>query len=159
MTLPDIARTALRGLQTNKLRAGLSTLGILVGIASIIAMLALGNGARVAVEQSFRFLGSDNMALAAKHEFDDGELVPVGEILSYQDGLDMPREVEMVDRVQMSVEGLARVRNTRTGLNMVIKGSTADALDTIVSDPNIQPLNWLKGAQLTAADLIGSGRF
>ena len=41
MTFPDIARTALRGLQTNKLRAGLSTLGILVGIASIIVRGAL----------------------------------------------------------------------------------------------------------------------
>ena len=85
MSLLDIVRTAFRGLETNKLRAALSTLGILVGIASIIAMLALGNGARVAVEQSFRFLGSDNVALAAKHELDDGELVPVGEILSFKD--------------------------------------------------------------------------
>lgn len=109
MSLLNIISTAIKGLETNKLRAALSTLGILVGIASIIAMLALGNGARVAVEQSFRFLGSDNVALAAKHEFDDGDLVPVGDILSFQDGLDMPKEVEMVDRVQMTVEGLVRV--------------------------------------------------
>ncbi len=46
MTFVNAVKTALLGLATNKLRSGLTTLGIIIGVASVIAMLALGNGAR-----------------------------------------------------------------------------------------------------------------
>ena len=95
----NVLRTALRGLAGGKLRAGLTTLGIIIGVASVIAVLALGNGARAAVESSFRLLGSDNVRITVKRKIDEGELVAVGEILSYEDGLLMPEQVELVDRV------------------------------------------------------------
>ena len=44
---------SLRGLAGNKFRAALTTLGIIIGVTSVITMLALGNGARAAVEDSF----------------------------------------------------------------------------------------------------------
>lgn len=40
--------TALRGLNGSKLRAALTTLGIIIGVTSVITVLALGNGARAA---------------------------------------------------------------------------------------------------------------
>ncbi len=64
MTVLNVLRTALRGITASKLRAGLTTLGIVIGVASVIAMLALGNGARAAVEASFRFLGSDTIRIS-----------------------------------------------------------------------------------------------
>ena len=62
----NLIKTAARGLGSNKLRAFLTTLGIIIGTASVIAMLALGNGARAAVEASFRSLGSDQVSIAAR---------------------------------------------------------------------------------------------
>ena len=105
MTLLDTLLTAFYGLTGNKLRAALTALGIIIGVASVIAMLALGNGARAAVEANFRFLGSDNIQISARQELDDGEWVSVGKILSYEDGLRMPGAVELVKRVEMSIHG------------------------------------------------------
>jgi len=64
MTLFDTLFTALRGVTANKLRAARTTLGVIIGVASVIVMLALGNGARAAVEANFRFLGSNRFRSA-----------------------------------------------------------------------------------------------
>jgi putative ABC transport system permease protein len=50
---------ALRALAANKLRTSLTTLGILIGVGAVIALLAIGQGAQAAVEQRFSFLGTD----------------------------------------------------------------------------------------------------
>jgi putative ABC transport system permease protein len=134
-------------------------LGIIIGVASVITMLALGNGARAAVEDSFRFLGSDNIRITAKNEFDEGELVPVGEVLSYEDALTMPRNVELVDQVVVSVGGSARVRRDRAVLDMVITGATFDALEMLPVQNQVQPVDWPDGVIVFGSDLMGQGRF
>jgi putative ABC transport system permease protein len=159
MTILDTLRTALRGITVNKLRAMLTTLGIIIGVASVIAMLALGNGARAAVEAGFRFLGSDSIRVSVKRELDQDELVPVGQILSYEDGLHMPGAIELVRRVEMSVSGAGKVRRGRAVLDMVITGATADAPDMLFSRNQVQPANWPEGAPLSSAAFIGQGRF
>jgi ABC-type antimicrobial peptide transport system permease subunit len=152
-------RTALRGLTGNRLRAGLTTLGIIIGVASVMAMLALGNGARAAVEDSFRFLGSDNIRVTAKFEFDDGELVAVGKNLSYEDGLLMPGAVALVDQVVMSVSGGARARHGRATVEMVVTGTTFDALESIAVQNELRPVGWLDDRNPRGHDYIGEGRF
>ena len=151
--------TALRGLLGNKLRAALTTLGIIIGVASVISMLALGNGARSAVESSFRFLGSDNVRITAKRKLDQGELVPVGERLSHEDGLLMSADVELVDQVIMSVSGGARVRHGRAVLDMVSTGVTHDALELMSVQSQVQPKDWPNGRPLRGSSFIGRGRF
>ena len=151
--------TALRGLAANKLRAGLTTLGIIIGVTSVIAMLALGNGARAAVEDSFRFLGSDNMRIVTKRKFDEGELVPVGKVVSYEDGLRMSKGVELVDQVVMSVSSGARVRRGREVVDMVVTGATFDALGMLPVQSQVQPVGWPEGVRLHGGDLIARGRF
>ena len=42
-------RTALRALRRNKLRSALTMLGIVIGVAAVIAMVSLGQGANAAV--------------------------------------------------------------------------------------------------------------
>jgi putative ABC transport system permease protein len=159
MTILDTLRTALRGITVNKLRAMLTTLGIIIGVASVIAMLALGNGARAAVEAGFRFLGSDSIRVSVKRELDQDELVPVGQILSYEDGLHMPGAIELVRRVEMSVSGAGKVRRGRAVLDMVITGATADAPDMLFSRNQVQPAHWPEGSPLSSAAVIGQGRF
>jgi macrolide transport system ATP-binding/permease protein len=50
---------ALRAIGRNKLRAGLTMLGIFIGVAALIAMVAVGEGARAAVEAQVQSLGTD----------------------------------------------------------------------------------------------------
>ncbi len=159
MTLSNTIRTALIGIIGNPLRAGLTTLGIVIGVASVISMLALGNGAQAAVDANFRFLGSDVIQIGVKEKIDQGEFVPVGKILSYADGLEMAKEVALVDQVIMSISGEGKVRHNQNVLDMVVVGGTAEALLTLVHQEQVQPVDWPDGVRLTAEGFIGNGRF
>ena len=159
MKVGDMARSALGGVGSNKLRAGLTTLGIIIGVASVIAMLALGNGARAAVDANFRYLGADTVQIRVKQELDQGEMVPVGKILSYEDGLLLTREVGAVRRVDMSVSRSGKVRRGRVVLDMVISGVTTNQLSSFSSQNQVQPTEWPEGVRLRADSFIGAGRF
>nr|WP_202420603.1 ABC transporter permease [Actinomadura rayongensis] len=56
-------RFALRGLAANKLRSALTTLGILIGVASVIVLVAVGNGSSEAVKKSIQRLGADALTV------------------------------------------------------------------------------------------------
>jgi putative ABC transport system permease protein len=161
MTYFDALLTALYGLTGNKLRATLTALGIIIGVASVIAMLALGNGARAAVEANFRSLGADHIQISVEEKADheQGELVPVGQILSYQDGLHLPSTVPLVNRVEMSVSGQGKIRRQRAVLDLLINGVTADALLSVISENQVQPAAWPEGQPLTGEALLAKGRF
>jgi putative ABC transport system permease protein len=159
MTIWNTLLTALRGVAANKLRSALTMLGVIIGVASVIAMLALGNGARASVGASFRFLGADQVQIRQNLEFEDGELVPVGEILAYTDGLLMAGAVQEVDRVSMAVSRAAKVRHGRVVLDMNVSGTDAGALAELASGGNVQPVGWTEGETLTADAFIGQGRF
>src|SRR3954469_12342124 len=51
-------RLAIRGLQRNKLRTMLTMLGMIIGVAAVMTMVALGNGAQQSVEQEVRSAGT-----------------------------------------------------------------------------------------------------
>ena len=77
MSLFDLLRTALRSVSANKLRAALTMLGVVIGVASVIAMLALGNGARAAVDATFQSLGANQIQVGILGQGDGGhELRP-----------------------------------------------------------------------------------
>jgi putative ABC transport system permease protein len=159
MTFIKTIRTAFIGIGSNALRAVLTTLGIVIGVASVISMLALGNGARAAVEANFRSLGSDMVQISVKEKIDQGEFVPVGQILAYEDGLRMPREVPLVGRVIMSISGEGKVRRGFNVLDMLVSGATADVLDNLAAQGNVQPVGWPDGKPLSGAAFVGNGRF
>jgi putative ABC transport system permease protein len=52
-------RVALRAIAKNKLRAFLTTLGIVIGVGAVIAMMAIGAGAKARVEQAFAAMGTN----------------------------------------------------------------------------------------------------
>jgi putative ABC transport system permease protein len=159
MTVIYLILTALRGLSANKLRAVLTTLGVVIGVASVIAMLALGNGARAAVAANFRFLGSDEIMINQRLAMKKGELVSSGKILSYQDGLTLPAEVPLIDRVDMSVGGPGKARHGRDVADLTFLGETDSGLETLASRGDVQPANWPQGKPLKPSDFIAYGRF
>jgi putative ABC transport system permease protein len=59
MNLLAILRIALGALRVNKLRSALTMLGIIIGVAAVIVMIAVGNGAQARVEDQIRSLGSN----------------------------------------------------------------------------------------------------
>jgi len=65
-------RTAVEAVQHNKLRAALTSLGILFGVASVIAMLAIGKGAEREILEQMRLLGSNNIMITPLVEQHEG---------------------------------------------------------------------------------------
>lgn len=55
----DILNETYRSLSANKARSGLTMLGIVIGIASVIAMVSIGNGAKSSIQSSIEGLGSN----------------------------------------------------------------------------------------------------
>jgi putative ABC transport system permease protein len=59
MSPAETARIAVRSLNRNKLRSFLTTLGVVIGVGAVIAMVAIGEGAKVRVEQTFEAMGTN----------------------------------------------------------------------------------------------------
>jgi putative ABC transport system permease protein len=59
------AMIALRALRRNKLRSGLTALGIIIGVASVVAMVAVGNGAQARIESQVSALGQNLLSVFA----------------------------------------------------------------------------------------------
>jgi putative ABC transport system permease protein len=58
-------RFALRGLTANKLRSGLTVLGILIGVAAVILLVAVGNGSAKAIQNSIEQLGTNTLTVTS----------------------------------------------------------------------------------------------
>jgi macrolide transport system ATP-binding/permease protein len=54
-------RTALTGLRRNVMRAALTTLGIIIGVSAVIAMMEIGHGSSTAIRQTISSMGADNL--------------------------------------------------------------------------------------------------
>src|SRR4051812_46118733 len=68
------SRTAAEAVVHNKLRAGLTSLGILFGVASVIAMLAIGNGAEQEILEQMKMLGANNIVITPIIEQKEGKV-------------------------------------------------------------------------------------
>jgi putative ABC transport system permease protein len=68
----EIVRVALASLRANKLRSFLTMLGIVIGIGSVIAMIALGNGAESAVRERIARLGTTVLQINPQRVYQGG---------------------------------------------------------------------------------------
>jgi putative ABC transport system permease protein len=59
----ETGRVALRALSRNTMRSALTTLGMVIGVGAVIAMVAIGDGARARVEQAFASMGSNLLVI------------------------------------------------------------------------------------------------
>lgn len=63
MMLWQTIRTALAALLSNKLRTSLTMLGIVIGVAAVVAMLSLGEATRVDIQSSISSMGANNLSV------------------------------------------------------------------------------------------------
>lgn len=69
MTFSDVLGSAFRGLSANKLRSALTMLGILIGVAAVILLVAVGNGSAVAIQNRLQALGTNTLTVSANAGF------------------------------------------------------------------------------------------
>ncbi len=101
-------RTAAEAVVHNKLRAGLTSLGILFGVASVIAMLAIGRGAKQEILAQMQLLGSNNIVITPMVEQKEGDAKQEEEpgkkeVKRYTPGLTY-RDVEAIQRMVPHVD-------------------------------------------------------
>ena len=65
MSVRTIIRIAFDALEGNRLRTGLTMLGVIIGVAAVITMVALGRGAQTAIEEQIRGAGTNVIAVMA----------------------------------------------------------------------------------------------
>jgi putative ABC transport system permease protein len=94
--LGALLRIALRALAVNKLRSGLTMLGIIIGVAAVIVMVAVGAGAQARVEEQIRSLGSNLLLILSGARTHGGVRLAVGSsyTLSEDDALAINREIQ-----------------------------------------------------------------
>ena len=97
-------RTAIEAVGHNKLRAGLTSLGILFGVASVIAMLAIGKGAEQEILEQMRLLGSNNIVITpiVKQKEEEAKDQGTKEPKRYTPGLTV-HDADAISRVIPSV--------------------------------------------------------
>ena len=72
MNFYEIIRFALRGVAVNKLRSALTMLGILIGVAAVILLVAVGNGSAKAVSDRISALGTDTLTVMSSSRGSSG---------------------------------------------------------------------------------------
>src|SRR5579862_5174252 len=59
MDFIETLRTALESLNSNKLRSGLTMLGIVIGVGAVISLMSIGSGAQAAITANIKSLGAN----------------------------------------------------------------------------------------------------
>lgn len=127
MRVTESFRVALDALRANRLRSLLTMIGVVIGVAAVVVLVAIGGGAKQLVTSEVEGLGS-NIVFVAPGKFQLGTSPAVSRLqLSDADYLD--RVLGRPDAVAVS---LASAENLRAGTNTfyaTVQGTTANVID------------------------------
>ncbi len=118
---------ALTALRTNLMRSILTTLGVMIGVFSVILAVAVGSGAQVSVNQQIATLGS-NMAIVTPEPDSDGPPRRGAEMgrVTERDGKAIAREVPGVGAVAPQMRGSAQLVVGGRNANTQMTGATPE---------------------------------
>jgi len=121
-------RTALRSLKVNKLRTALTMLGIMIGVAAVIAMVSVGAGAQARVAEQIQSLGSNLIIVLSGSSNAAGVRLGQGSqtTITEDDASAIAREVPLVQVAAPSSRGNAQVVYGNLNWSTGIQGVTAD---------------------------------
>ncbi len=119
----DHLREAVRSIFSNKLRSILSMLGILIGVGAVIAMLALGEGAKQSISQRLASLGTNLLMIRPGSSQLRGVALEAGTVtrFSVQDA-DSIGKLPEIRRTSPSVQGRAQLVYTNKNWNTQVQG-------------------------------------
>jgi macrolide transport system ATP-binding/permease protein len=121
---------AARALQRNKLRAALTMLGIFIGVAAVIAMVAVGDGARYSVQQQIQSLGTNLLVILPGAQTSNGVRAGFGSTstLTVEDAAAIAKEVNGVEAVSYTDRQVAQVVYGNHNWSTSISGTTPQYL-------------------------------
>jgi len=122
MNLTNLFRIAIRALFRNKMRALLTMLGIIIGVASVIAMLAIGEGSRRSITEEMSSMGSNLVMIMPDFQRRGGVSLGASNsmVLKYSDVTAIRNEAASISLVSPSVNASGQViygnQNTQTSI-------------------------------------------
>jgi len=150
MGFRETVRVALRAIRRNKVRSALTMLGVIIGVASVIAMIALGSGARAAIDEQIQsqgtaliYLSSGSMGGPGRAHQGSGSV----QTLTTEDANAIAREIPTIGAWTPGVRGRAQLIAGNANWNTQVEGGNEDYL---------RVRNWTlaEGENFTARDVL-----
>src|SRR5437867_2740611 len=128
MNLSSLFGVGLQALTRNRMRSALTVLGIVIGVAAVIATLAIGQGARSAVQAQIRAMGANTLTVIPGTITSGGARGGMGSITSMtpEDAIAIMRECPAVSAVAPGVRTLAQVVYGDQNWSTQAQGTTGD---------------------------------
>lgn len=150
MNFKDVIQETYSALSANKVRSGLTMLGIIIGISSVIAMVALGSGAQSSIKSSIQSAGSNLIMVMPGAQQGPGFQVSTGRggarTLENEDAEAIEREIELADSVSAELASRYQVAARGTNTNTSVVGVTA-------AYPDVRNMAIEEGAWITEQNL------
>lgn len=171
MKFNDILQETFEALSANKVRSGLTILGIVIGIGSVIAMVAIGAGAQGSIESSIQSIGSNLIIVMPGTQRGPGYQVSSGrgsaKTLTLLDAEAIKEEISVVKNVAPDVSGRYQVtskgKNTNTSVSGVspvyptVRNVTIDQ-GIFINEQHLRSLSKVAViGPTTSEDLFGEG--
>ena len=151
MDIGNTIRIAFRAIRRNKIRSMLTMLGVIIGVASVIAMIALGSGARAAIDQQIQSQGTNVIYVSAGSQGRGPGAVRGGAgsitTLTIEDAQAIAQQVPTVRHVSPVVRGRVQVIAGNQNWNTSVEGGNEDYVEI---------RNWpiTSGANFAARDVL-----
>jgi len=130
MRISDILEETYTSLSSNKARSGLTILGIVIGISSVIAMVSIGQGAKASVESSIESIGSNLIMVTPGMERNVGSSVKSGwgssRTLTNEDIDALRNGLSSINGVTGELSGRYQITAKGTNTNTSVIGTTSD---------------------------------
>ncbi|MFF4812392.1 ABC transporter permease [Micromonospora chersina] len=149
MRVAEAWRVALDALRANRMRSALTMLGVIIGVASVVLLVAIGTGTKQKVEQQVEGLGS-NLLLVVPGKLDVGT-APVVSPLDLKDVDAVSRVVGDPDRVAVTIASGATARAGARSDFTTVQG-------VLETTPSVFTRTLARGRYLTGADVDTSRR-
>jgi putative ABC transport system permease protein len=121
MRLSDLFQETIFAISANRLRSGLTILGIVIGIGSVIGMISIGQGAKGSIENNIQALGSNLIVISPGAQRTFSAVAAArgsAQTLTIEDAEEINKEVSNISGVapviQRSYQVVAKNKNTRT---------------------------------------------
>jgi putative ABC transport system permease protein len=150
VNLLETLRVAARALLRNKMRSFLTTLGIVIGVSAVIAMVAIGEGAKKRVEDAFASMGADLLIVLPGTTTRGGAFGGFGSMptLTWEDVRAIRSEVPSVRAVAVQLRTTAQILSDDQNWTTSVTGTSPEFFDIRSWPVGV-------GAYFTASDVDG----
>jgi putative ABC transport system permease protein len=124
-------RIALRALMVNKMRSALTMLGIIIGVGAVVAMIAVGSGAKQRIAEQIASMGSNLLIVLSGSSTSGGLRFGSGTVptLNVGDAKAILTEIPAVKYVAPTLGGGAQVVFGNQNWSTIVNGTTPEALE------------------------------